>query len=130
MCRRYAGAGAAAQGGRAAGQGQGGSLGKLLLTEFVRGGCSCAGDTLEQAQLRKMDALLAKARVAAGDHVLEVGCGWGSLALRAVQVPARWTLWCRVQLPCAGRPRAGGRLRLGLPGAARRAGARSLDPMV
>lgn len=52
--------------------------------------CSSAGDTLEQAQLRKMDALLAKARVAAGDHVLEVGCGWGSLAQRAVQVLACW----------------------------------------
>ncbi len=44
------------------------------------------GDSLEQAQLRKMDALIAKARIAAGEHVLEIGCGWGSLALRAVQV--------------------------------------------
>ena len=56
----------------------------------MTGGCTCVtGDTLEQAQLRKMDALLATARVGASDHVLEVGCGWGSLALRAVQVLAR-----------------------------------------
>lgn len=48
------------------------------------------GDSLEQAQLRKMDALIAKARIAAGEHVLEIGCGWGSLALRAVQVWGRY----------------------------------------
>ncbi len=45
-----------------------------------------AGDTLEQAQLNKLDALIAMAGISKGDHVLEVGCGWGSMAIRAVQV--------------------------------------------
>lgn len=44
-----------------------------------------AGDSLHQAQLNKLDALIAKADLKAGDNVLEIGCGWGSLALRAVQ---------------------------------------------
>ena len=50
------------------------------------------GDTLEAAQLRKLDALLDGARVGAGSHVLEIGCGWGSCAIRAAQrTGCRWT---------------------------------------
>ncbi|KAK9821949.1 hypothetical protein WJX81_001503 [Elliptochloris bilobata] len=64
----------------------------LDATMTYSSGLHQPGDTLEQAQLRKMDALLAKARVTADDHVLEIGCGWGSLALRAVQTTGcRWT---------------------------------------
>jgi len=37
---------------------------------------------LKNAQLAKLDALLEKAQVKQGDHILEIGCGWGSLALR------------------------------------------------
>lgn len=44
-------------------------------------------DTLAAAQIRKLDALLDAAGIADGDAVLEVGCGWGSMALRALQ---RW----------------------------------------
>ena len=40
---------------------------------------------LEAAQLRKIDMLLDKARLNAETHLLEIGCGWGSLAIRAVQ---------------------------------------------
>ena len=56
---------------------------------------SCArfedGDTLESAQTRKVDSILDKARVSAGDHVLEFGSGWGSLAARAVARGAKVT---------------------------------------
>lgn len=47
-------------------------------------------DTLHAAQLRKLDALLDAAAIKDGDAVLEVGCGWGSMAIRAL------TRWPRV----------------------------------
>ena len=37
--------------------------------------------TLEDAQIAKMDLVCRKLRLAAGERVLEAGCGWGSLAL-------------------------------------------------
>lgn len=40
---------------------------------------------LEQAQRCKIDMLLDKARLDAECHLLEIGCGWGSLALQAVR---------------------------------------------
>jgi len=42
-------------------------------------------DTLETAQRRKIKTILAKAGIGADDHVLEIGCGWGGLALEAVR---------------------------------------------
>jgi len=41
------------------------------------------GDDLEAAQLRKIDGVLDLARVRSGMHVLEIGSGWGALAIRA-----------------------------------------------
>lgn len=41
------------------------------------------GDDLATAQRRKMDGILDLARVRAGMHVLEIGSGWGDLAIRA-----------------------------------------------
>jgi len=40
---------------------------------------------LEAAQLRKIDMLLDKARLSPETHLLEIGCGWGTLAIRAVR---------------------------------------------
>ncbi|CAJ1407384.1 unnamed protein product [Effrenium voratum] len=40
-------------------------------------------DFLELAQQKKLDRLLDSLDLVAGDQVLEVGCGWGSLAIRA-----------------------------------------------
>jgi cyclopropane-fatty-acyl-phospholipid synthase len=41
--------------------------------------------TLEEAQQHKLRRLLEKARLREGEHVLEIGCGWGSCALLAAQ---------------------------------------------
>ena len=43
------------------------------------------GDDLQTAQLRKIDGILDLARVQPGQRVLEIGSGWGGLAIRAVQ---------------------------------------------
>jgi len=42
-------------------------------------------EDLQPAQLRKLDAVLDAAGVRSGSRVLEIGCGWGSLAVRAAQ---------------------------------------------
>ncbi len=41
--------------------------------------------TLEQAQKNKLRTVLDKAGVGPGDHVLEIGCGWGSFAVEAAE---------------------------------------------
>jgi cyclopropane-fatty-acyl-phospholipid synthase len=38
------------------------------------------GDTLEQAQQRKLTAILERTATGPGDTILEIGCGWGSFA--------------------------------------------------
>jgi cyclopropane-fatty-acyl-phospholipid synthase len=43
------------------------------------------GDDLAAAQRRKIDGILDLARVRSGMHVLEIGSGWGGLAIRAAQ---------------------------------------------
>jgi cyclopropane-fatty-acyl-phospholipid synthase len=49
-------------------------------------------DTLEEAQANKLDTLIEMARIEPHHHVLEIGCGWGSFALRAArQVGCRVT---------------------------------------
>ena len=47
--------------------------------------------TLEQAQLRKYDQLCRKLQIGAGDHVLEIGTGWGGFAIYAAR-----TYGCRI----------------------------------
>ncbi|MFD5555296.1 class I SAM-dependent methyltransferase [Streptomyces sp. NPDC127068] len=42
------------------------------------------GDTLESAQARKLDHLIAGARAGGARRVLDVGCGWGSMLDRLV----------------------------------------------
>jgi cyclopropane-fatty-acyl-phospholipid synthase len=51
---------------------------------------SCAyfeqpGDSLERAQERKLDLICRKLMLGPGQRLLDVGCGWGSLALHAAQ---------------------------------------------
>lgn len=42
-------------------------------------------DTLEQAQLQKIDHILTKLRLQPGEQLLDIGCGWGSLVIRAAE---------------------------------------------
>lgn len=42
-------------------------------------------DSLEQAQINKIDRMLDLADVKTGDSILEIGTGWGALALRAAK---------------------------------------------
>ncbi|KAJ8328392.1 hypothetical protein QVD99_000898 [Batrachochytrium dendrobatidis] len=42
-------------------------------------------DTLERAQLRKIHRLLEMACINDNDHILEIGTGWGTLAIEAVK---------------------------------------------
>lgn len=46
---------------------------------------------LKAAQMAKLDAVIAAADLQPSDHVLEIGCGWGSFAMRAAS-----TRGCRV----------------------------------
>lgn len=42
-------------------------------------------DTLEQAQLAKLDHICAKLRLQPGEKFLDIGCGWGALVMRAAE---------------------------------------------
>jgi cyclopropane-fatty-acyl-phospholipid synthase len=42
-------------------------------------------DNLEQAQRNKLQEIIKKAQLSSSDHVLEIGCGWGSFAIEAVR---------------------------------------------
>jgi len=51
---------------------------------------SCAyfrspSDSLENAQIQKIDYSLKKLQLSAGETLLDIGCGWGYLIIRAVQ---------------------------------------------
>lgn len=42
-------------------------------------------ETLEEAQMRKLQRFIDGARIKPSDHVLEIGTGWGSFAIEAVK---------------------------------------------
>lgn len=42
-------------------------------------------DSLEQAQLQKIDHILKKLNLKPGENLLDIGCGWGWLIIRAAQ---------------------------------------------
>ena len=59
-------------------------------------------ETLEQAQFNKLDRVIKKAELSEKDHLLEIGSGWGSLAIRAAQ-----TTGCRVTTVTLSREQLG-----------------------
>ena len=46
---------------------------------------AAAGDSLEEAQLRKVHMLLDRLDLRPGQRLLEIGCGWGTLAIEAAK---------------------------------------------
>ncbi|KNG51601.1 cyclopropane-fatty-acyl-phospholipid synthase [Stemphylium lycopersici] len=44
-----------------------------------------ASETLYEAQMRKLDRFIDNTHIKGTDHVLEIGTGWGSFAMRAVE---------------------------------------------
>src|SRR3954454_2983978 len=44
-----------------------------------------AGESLEAAQARKLDLICRKLRLAHGERLLDIGCGWGALLIHAAQ---------------------------------------------
>jgi len=61
---------------------------ELMLDESMLYSCAQfqnANDSLQTAQRRKLDQICAKLRIAPGDSVLEIGCGWGALAMHAAR---------------------------------------------
>ena len=66
-------------------------LGNEFYARWLDGGMtysagmfSSANQTLEEAQVAKLDRVLSLLDLAGGESVLEIGCGWGSLAERMI----------------------------------------------
>lgn len=59
---------------------------RLWLDERMVYSCAyfqSADDSLDEAQLRKLDYICRKLRLRPGDKLLDIGCGWGGLILHA-----------------------------------------------
>lgn len=61
---------------------------QLWLDETMTYSCAyfkSPSDTLAQAQKNKVDHILRKLNLRAGQHLLDIGCGWGELIITATQ---------------------------------------------
>jgi cyclopropane-fatty-acyl-phospholipid synthase len=61
---------------------------RLWLDESMTYSCAYfrdASDTLEQAQRQKVEHSLEKLRLQPGERLLDIGCGWGALVMRAAE---------------------------------------------
>lgn len=56
-----------------------------LMLSFVTGVLQGPDEPLVDAQMRKINHLIDKARVESTHEVLEIGCGWGALAIQLVR---------------------------------------------
>ncbi|XP_011091266.1 uncharacterized protein LOC105171752 isoform X1 [Sesamum indicum] len=60
----------------------------LFMDETMSYSCAIfrtPNEDLKNAQLRKIHTLIEKARISKEHHVLEIGCGWGGLAIEVVK---------------------------------------------
>jgi cyclopropane-fatty-acyl-phospholipid synthase len=76
---------------------------RLWLDESMAYSCAvwAPGDTLETAQARKYERICERLGLAAGQHVLEIGSGWGGFAMHAAR-----TRGCRVTTITVSRAQA------------------------
>lgn len=61
---------------------------KLWLDERMVYSCAYfkhASDTIDDAQLQKLDHICRKLRLKKGERLLDIGCGWGALVIHAVK---------------------------------------------
>jgi cyclopropane-fatty-acyl-phospholipid synthase len=61
---------------------------RLFLDRSMMYSCAwyeTGADSLETAQLQKLDRICRKLELSPGDHVLEIGTGWGAFALHAAR---------------------------------------------
>ena len=61
---------------------------RLWLDERMVYSCAYfqdAGDSLDDAQLRKLDYICRKLRLKPGERMLDIGCGWGGLIMHAAR---------------------------------------------
>lgn len=66
----------------------GNELFELMLDPTMTYSCAYwerPGMSLEEAQVAKLETVCRKLRLGPEDHVLEIGCGWGSLAIHAAR---------------------------------------------
>jgi cyclopropane-fatty-acyl-phospholipid synthase len=66
----------------------GNDLFALMLDETMMYSCAVFADeqtTLHQAQVAKLDRICRRLQLSPGDHLVEIGTGWGGLALHAAQ---------------------------------------------
>lgn len=67
----------------------GNAMYELFLDETMTYSCAIfdrQDEPLAKAQMRKIDRILEKACLSQNHHLLEIGTGWGTLAIRAAQV--------------------------------------------
>ncbi|KAK4405920.1 putative fatty acid methyltransferase [Sesamum angolense] len=60
----------------------------LFMDETMSYSCAIfrtPNEDLKDAQLRKIHTLIEKARISKEHHILEIGCGWGGLAIEVVK---------------------------------------------
>lgn len=65
----------------------GNELFEAMLDKSMSYSCGywCYADNLEQAQHDKLDMICRKLELEPGDHLLDIGCGWGGLARHAAR---------------------------------------------
>ena len=60
-------------------------LGKTMVYSSALFDADHPEEALDKAQLRKIDAALDRLDLVEGQHLLEIGCGWGALGVRAME---------------------------------------------
>eukprot|EP00931_Biecheleriopsis_adriatica_P069584 TRINITY_DN4340_c0_g1_i1.p1 TRINITY_DN4340_c0_g1~~TRINITY_DN4340_c0_g1_i1.p1 ORF type:complete len:888 (+),score=219.88 TRINITY_DN4340_c0_g1_i1:98-2761(+) len=68
------------------------------VEELCKLGASAKKDFLEVSQYKKLDRMLDLIGLEDGDNVLEIGCGWGSMAIHAAKRCPKLKRWTAITL--------------------------------